>query len=60
MSSKVVDLVEAATRLQLSYHAAQRLVMTGHLKGERIYGKWVVDAEDLERLVRERQSQSEA
>jgi hypothetical protein len=47
----LVDLVEAATRLRISYHTAHRMVITGRLKGRRLKGHWAVDLEDLERLV---------
>ena len=54
MALETVDLVEAAARLRISYHAAYRLVLTGRLKAERRNGRWLVDREDLERLERDR------
>lgn len=57
MTRTRVDLVVAAALLRVSYHVAQRLVLTGQLDGERIGGKWRVDKTDLERLARERTKQ---
>jgi predicted site-specific integrase-resolvase len=48
------DLTTAATRLGVSYVAARNWVITGKLRGERRYGRWVVDADHLDRLVTER------
>ena len=56
MAKERVDLVEAATRLRVAYHAAYRLVLTGGLRAERRNGRWLVDLEDLERLEREREA----
>jgi excisionase family DNA binding protein len=54
--SGAVTLVEGAFRLGVSYEVALRMVLTRRLKGERRGRRWLVDREDLERLVRERSS----
>ena len=51
---QAVDLVDAAAALKVPYHTAHRLVLTGELKGWRQDGRWLVDRDDLERVVEER------
>lgn len=47
------DLTAAAAQLKLSYHAAQRLVLTGVIQGARVQGRWFVDSADLARYIRD-------
>jgi excisionase family DNA binding protein len=51
---KMVTVREAARRLGGGYYAVYKLMLDGALKGERVAGRWVVDAADLDRLVRTR------
>ena len=51
-----VELVDAAAKLHVPYHTAHRWVLVGRLKGARVDGAWTVDAADLDRLIRERDS----
>ena len=53
MHTRVVDLVEAAVQLRVTYQKVYRLVISGRLKGERRDGRWFVDSADLDRLVSE-------
>lgn len=57
---KELDLPEASARLRVSYHAGYRLVLTGKLKGWRRDGRWFVDPDDLERLLRERTARTKS
>jgi len=52
--AKRIDLMEAAHRLGVDYYVARRWALTRTLKAERIDGHWYVDADDLERMLRER------
>lgn len=55
-----MDLVGACARLRQPYHTVHRWVLTGRLKGERRDGRWFVDRDDVERLVRERSNSAAA
>jgi hypothetical protein len=44
-------LIEAAARLQLSYHATLRLVLVGQLEGRREDGRWRVSRESLAEML---------
>ena len=63
--SEWVSLVDAAIQLRISHQAAQRLLHTGILRGERRGlrgGRWVVTAasvKEAERLLRQRAQQAE-
>lgn len=57
MSTSVVTVRDAARQLGLSYHQTRRLLHQQKLKGTQSggrYGRLLVDAADLERLVRAR------
>jgi hypothetical protein len=49
---RTVRLTEAAAYLRVPYQTAHRYVLTGVLQGELHNGRWLVDAEDLDRLVK--------
>ena len=53
---RVVELIEAARQLGISYHRALQWVLTRKLKGTRDpqRRRWSVDAADLERVLRAR------
>ena len=53
------DLTTAATELGVSYVAARNWVITGKLRGERRYGRWVIDEDDLNRILVERKEPEE-
>ena len=55
----VIDLTEASTRLGISYVAARNWVITGKLRAERRLGRWFVDADHLNELVKQRENESE-
>jgi len=55
-----IELVLGAARLRVPYHTAHRWVLTGALKGERVAGRWYVDAADLQRLVADRRQRPDA
>lgn len=44
-----IPLADAAMRLGVSWQQAWRLLLTGTLQGRKDGGRWVVDAESLER-----------
>lgn len=46
-TSTEVPLMEAAKELGLGYSRALRLVLTGALKGEQRFGRWMVDSASL-------------
>ena len=55
----VVSLTRAALRLGLGYHAARDMLLRGELHGGiDARGRYLVDAEGLERIVRERQGRA--
>jgi hypothetical protein len=45
-----IDLTLASLRLKLSYQQCLRLVLKGELAGERVDGRWRVEATAVERL----------
>lgn len=54
------DLTTAAMKLGVSYVAARNWVITGKLRGERRYGRWVIDADHLRQIVNERNREETA
>ena len=55
-TTKHVPLIHAAFALQRGYLATRDLVLRGKVKGFRDErGRWLVDAADLERAVREQE-----
>ena len=44
-----IPLADAAMRLGVSWSAAWRLLLTGKLQGRKEGGRWIVDADSLER-----------
>jgi Helix-turn-helix domain len=53
-SSCEIGLPEAAHRLKIPYQDCHRLVLTGVLRGRKKGNRWLVEAEDLERLAEDR------
>ena len=49
-----IDLIEAARLLAVPYSTAHRFALVGKLKAERVDGRWRVDAQSVERILRER------
>ena len=49
---RTIPLTDAGYRLRLSYNQVLRQVMVGELRGERVDGKWKVDADQVEKLAR--------
>jgi hypothetical protein len=47
--SEELSLAEAALRLGLSWQRAWRLVLTGEIVGRKHEGRWVVNADSVER-----------
>ncbi len=48
------DLASAATQLGVSYVTVRNWVITGKLRGERLHGRWIVDADHVTTLARQR------
>lgn len=55
-NSLEVPLPQAAQRLGVSWGVAYALVLQGRLKGRQVAGRWLVDAEGLLALARERET----
>ena len=55
---KQVELVQAAVQLRVSWHTAYRLMLQGHLAGERRHGRWFVSAESVKQVATERQAEN--
>jgi len=60
-TNKYTTLSDAARRLKLSYERVRTLVFTGQLKAQQVprgvsWGRWLVDTQDLARLVRQREA----
>jgi len=56
----MIGLAEAAHRLAIAYQDAHRLLLTGHLRGEKRRSRWYVLLSDVERLAQRRASTPEA
>ena len=52
---KIVPLVTAAARAKLRYNRMLNHVLCGEVLGHQADGRWVVEADDLERFIEERQ-----
>ena len=50
MIERNVSLMDAASRLGISYGRALRLVLIGDLVGQKSAGHWLVSSTDLERM----------
>ncbi len=57
MFTNWTDLATAARQLGVSYVTARNWVITNKLRGERLNGRWIVDADDLKRLKKQRTQQ---
>ena len=55
-----LTLTNAAALLRMSYNVILRKVLVGDLRGERRDGHWFVDANDLDRLLAERNAQGKS
>lgn len=55
-----IGLAEAAQQLRLPYQDAHRLLLTGALRGKKVRGRWLVDRESVQRLLRQREQSSSA
>ena len=49
-----MELTIASQRLGLSYNQIHRLVLTGRLPGEKVGGRWRVDADAVDRFAKSR------
>ena len=49
-----IPLTTAAHRMGVTHQRALAMVCTGEVSGERLAGRWVVAAADVERLAAER------
>lgn len=56
MDQAWVGIPDLAHRLGVSYDRARRLVLTGAVEAQRIAGHWVVSAESVEQLARQREA----
>ena len=50
MEQTTIPLTEAGYRLALSYNQILRKVMVREIRGQRVDGRWRVDADEVERL----------
>ena len=54
MFANWTDLATAATRLGVSYVTARNWIITGKLRGERLNGRWIVDADHVAEIANRR------
>jgi predicted site-specific integrase-resolvase len=57
--SITIGLADAAHHLRIPYQDAHRLVLTGQLRAEKRKGRWLVEYDDVEQLMKEREGDSQ-
>lgn len=55
-----ISIVEAAHKLGFTWRRTWDAVLSGRLRGRKVGGHWRVDSDDVDRFVRERETENAA